>query len=116
MVEQVAVDGFAGADGEIRTLTTRRGPLPVAGVVVAAGLASRGLARHLGLRVPMQTERGYHLMLEDAGARFAIPVTSAERGFVLTPMTGGLRLAGTVELADAEIGRASCRARVCQYV
>src|SRR3546814_7646837 len=85
-------------------------------VVVAAGLASRGLARHLGLRVPMQTERGYHLMLEDAGARFAIPVTSAERGFVLTPMTGGLRLAGTVELADAEIGRASCRARVCQYV
>src|SRR5258708_25502693 len=34
------------------------------------------------------------------GARFGVPVTWGGRGFVLTPMEAGIRLAGTVELAS----------------
>lgn len=76
-------------------------------VVVAAGAYSGHLLRSLGLCVPLETERGYHLMLPTMrqGLRqsgLSRPVTSHERSFVMTPMEEGLRLAGTVELAGLD--------------
>jgi len=67
-------------------------------VVIAAGAWSKPLVKNLGYKVPLDTERGYHLMLpvEQCLSR---PVASAERKFIMTPMQGGLRLAGTVEFA-----------------
>ena len=44
-------------------------------------------------------ERGYHVMLAPDNVRFDLPVSPAERGFFVTPMEEGLRVAGTVELA-----------------
>ncbi|GAB3284409.1 NAD(P)/FAD-dependent oxidoreductase [Parahaliea aestuarii] len=70
--------------------------------VVCAGAFSARLLKSLGLRVPLETERGYHLMLPDPAAELSRPVTSHERSFVMTPMEHGLRLAGTVELAGLE--------------
>lgn len=67
-------------------------------VVIAAGAWSKALLKPLGYKVPLDTERGYHCMLaNDHG--LARPVASAERSFIMTPMSQGLRLAGTVEFA-----------------
>ena len=55
-----------------------------------------------GLRVPLDTERGYHLMLPHEAARLRLPVSSIDHSFVMTPMRHGLRLAGTVEYAGLE--------------
>ena len=52
--------------------------------------------------MPLDTERGYHLMLPEEHGRLPFPVTSLERKFIMTPMEGGLRLAGTVEFAGLE--------------
>ncbi|AQQ69452.1 hypothetical protein Mag101_08170 [Microbulbifer agarilyticus] len=71
-------------------------------VVIAAGAWSRSLVRHLGYSVPLDSERGYHLMLPDTGCVLTRPMVSFERSFVMTPMEEGLRLAGTVELAGLE--------------
>ncbi|MGO1118102.1 NAD(P)/FAD-dependent oxidoreductase [Rhodovibrionaceae bacterium A322] len=68
-------------------------------LLVAAGAWSKPLARQLGRTVPLDTEIGYHLMLPDPGEVPTIAVTSGERKFIMTPMRGGLRLAGTVEFA-----------------
>src|SRR5229473_916913 len=46
------------------------------------------------------------------GARFEVPITWGERGFVLTPMDGGIRLAGTVELAAADAPPSWARAEL----
>jgi len=53
----------------------------------------------LGDRIPLETERGYHIMIRDSEVTSRIPVADAEGKFVATPMELGLRLAGTVELA-----------------
>jgi D-amino-acid dehydrogenase len=101
-IERARVTGFASGDGRVGTVQTTGGDLAADAVVIAAGRASRELTPMLGFRAPLVAERGYHVMLEPDGLAFDMPVTWAERGFYLTPMREGLRLAGTVEFATPE--------------
>ncbi len=71
-------------------------------VVIAAGAWSRTLAAALGHPVPLDTERGYHVMVPDAKGLMRMPVLSGDWGFVCTPLDDGLRIAGTVELASLD--------------
>lgn len=72
-------------------------------VVIACGAHSAKLTEALtGTHVPLDTERGYHLMLPNERERLPIAVTSLERRFIMTPMAEGLRLAGTVEFAGLQ--------------
>ena len=71
-------------------------------IVLAAGAYSRPLAARLGSKLPLDTERGYHVMLPHAGIDLQRVVVYGDKYFGLTPMQGGLRLAGTVELASVE--------------
>src|SRR5947209_11807300 len=48
--------------------------------------------------VPLDTERGYHVRYPGAQQLISRPVGWAERGFYMTPMSEGIRVAGTVEL------------------
>ena len=75
-------------------------------VVLAAGAWSARLLRPLGLRVPLETQRGYHVMVPDAGVRLSRPIVPADRKAFLTPMEGGLRGAGTVEVGGFVGGKA----------
>lgn len=70
-------------------------------LIIACGAWSKPLANQLGYRVPLDTERGYHLMLPGFN-QLKVPVASFERKFIMTPMTPGLRLAGTVEFAGLD--------------
>lgn len=66
-------------------------------LVVATGVWSGPLAEQLGVRVPMESERGYHLELWGADRMPTDPVMLAAYKVVATPMQGRLRLAGAVE-------------------
>lgn len=84
-------------------LATDQGELDVARVLVSCGAHSARLTQALtGKRVPLDTERGYHLMLPHEHRRLPFAVTSLERKFIMTPMSAGLRLAGTVEFAGLQ--------------
>ncbi|MFV3403254.1 MULTISPECIES: NAD(P)/FAD-dependent oxidoreductase [Pseudomonas] len=81
-------------------LDSAQGALQARQVLLACGAHSAALVKALtGKRVPLDTERGYHLMLPNEHQRLPFAVTSLERRFIMTPMEGGLRLAGTVEFA-----------------
>jgi D-amino-acid dehydrogenase len=67
-------------------------------VVVAAGVWSSELLAPLGAMVPLEAERGYHLMVRGC-PQPSRPIMFSDESFVATPMDDGLRLAGTVELA-----------------
>ncbi|WP_181175664.1 FAD-binding oxidoreductase [Mesorhizobium sp. B2-3-4] len=71
-------------------------------VVVAAGAWSNRLLEPLGATLPLETERGYHLMLPSPSIELPMPLQMKNRGFALSPMEHGLRLAGTVEIAGLE--------------
>jgi D-amino-acid dehydrogenase len=71
-------------------------------VVIAAGAWSGRLLDPLGVRVPLETERGYHVMLPSPGIELTTTITNKTRAFGVTPMENGLRAAGTVEIAGLE--------------
>ncbi|QJP16881.1 FAD-dependent oxidoreductase [Starkeya sp. ORNL1] len=91
--------GFEFGAAGPTAVRTDAGTRPVGQVVLAAGAWSGELARQLGTRVPLETERGYHIMVKGAETGLRIQTISAERKFVASPMEDGLRLAGTVEFA-----------------
>lgn len=85
------------------SLMTDQGAWIARQVLIACGAHSARITAALtGKQVPLDTERGYHLMLPHEHQRLPFAVTSLERKFIMTPMTGGLRLAGTVEFAGLD--------------
>lgn len=91
-----------GPDGRPVAVRTDAGTRPIDSLVIAAGAFSGSMARELGIRVPLESERGYHVMLPNAATPLRIQTISAERKFVAAPMENGLRLSGTVEFAGLE--------------
>ena len=84
-------------------LETTDGTLLCKRVLIANGAYAKPLVQALtGVKVPLETERGYHLMLPNELDTLPVAISSAERRFIMTPMQGGLRLAGTVEFAGLE--------------
>ena len=67
-------------------------------VIIAAGAQARKLAHQVGDRVPLDTERGYHVEWDMPHPPITRPTCPTNRGFYLCPMQGRLRVAGTVEL------------------
>jgi D-amino-acid dehydrogenase len=70
--------------------------------LIATGVWSRPLAKKLGLNVPLESERGYHIELYEPNFMPKSPVMVASGKFVMTPMEGRLRLAGIVEFGGLE--------------
>ncbi len=81
------------------TVCTNIGRHKLNRLVLATGAHSKGLAALLGSRLPLDTERGYHLMLPRPGIELKRAVVCGDYYFGMTPMQAGLRLAGTVEFA-----------------
>ncbi|MEE9446431.1 MAG: FAD-binding oxidoreductase [Arenicellales bacterium] len=72
-------------------------------VVIAAGAWSKTLAQQLGDAVPLETERGYHLMLPEGTQNLlSQPVMNVDDGYVLAPMQMGMRLTSHVELGGLD--------------
>jgi D-hydroxyproline dehydrogenase len=72
-------------------------------VVIAAGAHSRDFARQVGDRIPLDTERGYHVEWDMAEPLLSRPACPTARGFYFCPMSGRLRVAGTVELGGLDL-------------
>ena len=66
-------------------------------IVIACGAFSKKLTDKLNEKIPLDTERGYHVQFKGCDHLISRPVVFANRGFGMTPMEQGLRVAGTVE-------------------
>ena len=95
------LDIQTGPDGPT-ALVTDQGTRPLDKLVIAAGAFSHQLSAKLGDKVPLETERGYHVMIKNPGAVPSIPVMDNDIKAWITPMEQGLRCAGTVELASLD--------------
>jgi len=70
--------------------------------IIACGAFSKKLTDQLGEKIPLDTERGYHVHFENMDHLISRPVIFLDRGFGMTPMNQGLRAVGTVELGGLE--------------
>ena len=66
-------------------------------IVIACGAFSKRLTDNLDEKIPLDTERGYHIHFKDIDHLLNRPVIFSNRGFGITPMEQGLRVVGTVE-------------------
>lgn len=98
-----SVTGFLRDGAQVTGVTLAGGESVAAShVVIAAGAWSHRLTALLGDRVPLESERGYHVMLPDPGVLPRHSMSHVARGFALLPIGQALRLAGTVELASLD--------------
>jgi len=85
------------ADNDLR-LHHAGGTVRARELVLAAGAFSRLLFGGPIERLPLETERGFHVVYKGEGECISRPVGFANGGFYMTPMEQGLRVAGTVDL------------------
>ncbi len=101
-LEQAAAVGFHIEAGRLRAVLTDQGAIPCDRTVVAAGIRSKALARQAGDRVPLESERGYHVVVPDANVAPGTPVMPSDGKMANTMTAQGLRASGQVELASVE--------------
>ncbi|MBI2227183.1 MAG: FAD-dependent oxidoreductase [Betaproteobacteria bacterium] len=101
ILQRKVLDLEIGAGGP-SALLTDAGRLPIETLVVCAGVHSSEFSTRLGSRVPLESQRGYHVHFENPTVTLRRPVLSGEGKFFATPMEMGLRVAGTVEFAGTE--------------
>ncbi|MDP9730399.1 UNVERIFIED_ORG: D-amino-acid dehydrogenase [Rhizobium sp. SORGH_AS260] len=72
-------------------------------VVIACGAWSKKLAATLGNIVPLETERGYNTTLPVGAFNLTRQLYFNDHGFVVTPLSTGIRVGGAVELGGLEL-------------
>ena len=93
-----AVKNLNLADGKIRSVQLDDEEILCQKAIITSGIWSKNLIRNLNIKVPLETERGYHIIYEKPSIEPRNPMMVTEGKFAVTPMTTGLRCAGTVEL------------------
>ena len=89
--------------GEAVKVTHRGGDIRASKVVLAAGAWSHHLAKALGDKIPLETERGYNTTLPIGAFDVRTHLTFANHGFVVTRINGGVRVGGAVELGGLHL-------------
>lgn len=90
--------------GQIKAVITDQGRMECDKAVIATGVWSKPLAKKLGLNVPLESERGYHIVFKNPSITLNNPIMLATGKFVATPMEDGLRCAGIVEFGGLKAG------------
>lgn len=91
------------ADGQVAGVRLGDGRrIDADNVVIAAGAHSASLSRTIGEPIPLETERGYHTQIMDAGLTLRHSIIWPSRAFMVSPVAGGIRVGGTVEMAGLE--------------
>ena len=70
--------------------------------VIACGAFSKKLTDQVDEKIPLETERGYHIHFKGFDHLLSRPVIYLNKGFGITPMEQGLRVVGTVEFGGLE--------------
>lgn len=91
----------------ITAVKTSRGEYSAGEILLAGGVWTAGIARQLGLKLPMQAGKGYSITLPYPQEKPSIPLILEEARVAVTPLGDRLRLAGTMELSglDASINQ-----------
>ena len=82
---------------------TSAGRIEAPRIVLAAGAFSHRIARTAGVRIPLETERGYNTTLPRDAFDVRLHITFAGHGFVVANLTSGIRVGGAVELGGLDL-------------
>jgi D-amino-acid dehydrogenase len=92
----------SGSSGPELTLADGRTVHPDR-LVIACGAWSKKLAAQLGDKIPLDTERGYNITIPEPGVTVNRFIMLPGHGFVLSPLSTGLRVGGAVEFGGLDL-------------
>lgn len=98
-IVQAEVLSLSRRNGVVCGVDTTGGIFDADCVVVAAGAWSKKFCGDVAGYVPLDTERGYHLMFTQGPPQLRGPVLWSEHAIVMSPLATGLRVTNGVELA-----------------
>ncbi|MEP3333854.1 FAD-dependent oxidoreductase [Sedimentitalea sp.] len=101
------VTGFDRENGKAIAARTSAGQITADSFVMTTGVWSGPLARDLGISVPLESERGYHVEFVNPSITLKSPIMVAAGKFVAGSMNGRLRCAGVVEFGGLKAGPSS---------
>ncbi len=99
---QRAATGLTLRSGRLVAVETEDGSIAADRAVICCGARSRPLAALAGDHVPLETERGYHALIEGTDIGPRIPVMPSDGKMSVSRTEAGLRCAGQVEIAGLE--------------
>ncbi|OHV80919.1 FAD-binding oxidoreductase [Ensifer sp. LCM 4579] len=102
-IERAEVMALRPVEDGVEVLATDGTARRAAQVVLAAGAFSHRIARTIGERIPLETERGYNTTLPFDAFDLRTQVTFGGHGFVVTRLSTGIRVGGAVELGGLEL-------------
>ena len=68
-------------------------------IIVATGAWSKKILKKFKIKMPLESERGYHVEYVEPNFYPKVPMMLTSKKFVITPMDGRIRAAGLVEFA-----------------
>jgi len=98
------VRDFTLEGGQITSIATDAGPIECDRAVIASGIWSKPLMQKIGLNIPLEAERGYHIIFGNPSQKPRDPMMLSSGKFVATAMDQGLRCAGIVEFGGLKAG------------
>jgi D-amino-acid dehydrogenase len=107
-----SVKDISLTDKQLRGLVTDSGHVSCDKVIICAGIGSKHLAARAGDRIPLESERGYHVEIDEPAVTVRHPAVLSDGKMVVTPTAHGLRVAGQVELASVHASPNWRRARI----
>jgi len=96
------LEAFDLANGLCSQLQTSHGPISADKYIITTGAWSSAWQEVLGISVPMETERGYHIEFVNPSITLRSPVMVAGGKFVVNSMNGRLRCAGVIEFGGLD--------------
>ncbi len=115
-VIQAEVKDFDFSKGKVSAVDTNKGRFQCDNVVLATGVWSKPLMKKLGLNVPLEAERGYHVLYKNPSVVPNNPMMITTGKFVATNMEQGLRCAGIVEFGGMDDKKSKAPLRLLRKV
>lgn len=109
------VDAISHENGHVTGIRTGGEALPADRVILAMGAWSGTLAKQLGISIPLEAERGYHIELWHPNAKPKTPLMVVAGKFVVSPMKDRIRLAGIVEFGGLKAAASEAPFRLLMH-
>ncbi len=87
-------------EGDSISIVTKENNIIVDDVIISSGVYSNEFAKKFGVKVPIQSERGYHLELHETDVKLNYPIMNGYLKLAITPRPTGIRFAGLVEFGS----------------
>lgn len=104
ILSNAEVYDFEAEQGRIQRVLTTRGAFAADLIVLATGSWSKDVAKRLKLSLPILGGKGYSMVIDQGKQKPQHPTMIVERKIAVTPRADSIRLAGTLELVDQDMG------------